>query len=308
MSARLHCLVLLLVAMSGAIGRAESPPDALDQSQEIAEAIRSLDAELFADRQAASSTLQGLGKHAIPALEAAASSDSAEVRSRSVEVLAKHAKHGTAETRTLAEQALDRLTKSDRPAVANLAKQATQSEQPDPNANPIAVFNGMAPIRINPAQIQVQMQAQGIAGGVRRTTKISKVNGVKTIEVEENDRKIKVVESAKGLEVELTKKQNGKETTEKFQAKDLAELKKKHPEAAKAYDEVNRQGGIQIQINGGAIGPAIPARQPAAPPQIRDALKRQVESLKRIEKTDANRAALERSIQRLEEQIQRLGG
>lgn len=96
-------------------------------------------------------------------------------------------------------------------------------------------------------------------------------NGVKEIEAEENGRKVKITDDpAEGIKMEVTEKKDGKEATQKYAAKDAAELKTKHPEAHKLYEEYS-QGGANIQIQGfaipaGAIPPgAVPPGFPGVP-------------------------------------------
>jgi hypothetical protein len=92
------------------------------------------------------------------------------------------------------------------------------------------------------------MQVIGGKGLKRMSIKI--VNGVKDIEVEEKDRKIKIHEEPTGkIEVEVTQKKDGKEKTSKYQAENADELKKKHPEAHKIYEQYgkgNAGGAIQM--------------------------------------------------------------
>jgi hypothetical protein len=91
------------------------------------------------------------------------------------------------------------------------------------------------------------------------------VNGVKEIQVEESGKKVKINDDpAKGIKLEVTETKDGKETTQKYEAKDAAELKTKHPEAHKLYEEYTKQPA-GIQIRGFAVPGAIP---PGAIPAI----------------------------------------
>ena len=95
------------------------------------------------------------------------------------------------------------------------------------------------------------------------------VNGVKEIEVEEGGKKVKITDDPQqGIKIEVTSKENGKEVTKKYEAKDAKELEKKQPEGYKLYKEhavdqnVGGGGGIlQFQFNAGGIqlAPAVPA-------------------------------------------------
>ncbi len=65
--------------------------------------------------------------------------------------------------------------------------------------------------------------------GLKISTRVN--NGVKETEVEENDQKIKIHDDPKqGISVEITKEEkDGKDVTEKFEAKNAEELKKEAP-------------------------------------------------------------------------------
>ena len=115
------------------------------------------------------------------------------------------------------------------------------------------------------AQIQIRLN-QGNLGGrnVRRiSTRIA--NGVKEVNAEENGRKVKLVESqAGGIEIEVTETKDGKETTQKYQARDAAELKTKHPDGHKIYEQYGGRGGLPVPV--ARPVPVIPNRSaPAAP-------------------------------------------
>src|SRR2546426_468022 len=82
-------------------------------------------------------------------------------------------------------------------------------------------------------QIQIQVQAGGVAGpGGFKRMHMKNVNGVKEIEVDDNGKKVKIVDDPNnGIKVEVTEKnKEGKEETKKYEAKNADELKKNHPE------------------------------------------------------------------------------
>ena len=64
------------------------------------------------------------------------------------------------------------------------------------------------------------------------------------------------------IQLEVTETKDGKEETKKYEAKNAEELKTKHPEAHKLYDEYSKApAGIQvqgIQIGPGGIVPPAP--------------------------------------------------
>ena len=99
--------------------------------------------------------------------------------------------------------------------------------------------------------------------------RVKNVNGVMTVEVEERDQKVEIVQDPQqGIRMEVTKQKDGQQVTEKYAAKDAAELKKKHPEAYKLYEKYAKVGGnIRFQVQGGV------AQQNAAPRGIRRGVK-----------------------------------
>jgi hypothetical protein len=131
-------------------------------------------------------------------------------------------------------------------------------------------------------QIIINGGVMNIGGGAgMRTMSVKNINGVKEISVSENGKTVKIQDDpAQGIKVELTEKENGKEVTKKYEAKNVEELKKKHPAG---YDLYKKYGGEQpgngvmqfrvqaggnLQVPGNAI-PALPAipLQPALPLQ-----------------------------------------
>lgn len=227
-----------------------------------AQLIEQLDAPRFADRQTAQQKLADLGQAALPALERAAQSENREVSGRAMEVLERHFQGEDAALKAAAKEALDRLTLNPSESVARRAKEIVSPPKPQP-----PIPNAPNP-RIGGARIQIQV---GNAGANFKRVSVKNVNGVKEIEAEETGRKVKIVDDpANGIKLELTETKDGKETTKKYEAKNADELKTKHPEAHKLYEEYAKgPAGIQIQgIQIGGIGgalPAIPGAGRAAP-------------------------------------------
>jgi len=232
-------------------------------AKDFQELIQQLDAPKFTDRQTASQTLTEAGRAAIPALVEATANPSREVSSRSLDILKKHAQAKDEATQKAGREALEKLAKSGDSRVASAAADALKPK-PDPNA-PQGRF-GVQGIQLNGGQVQIQVQA--VAGNANRRVSIQNVNGVRTTTVEENNRKVKIVDDPqKGLSLEVTEKVDGKDQTKKYEAKDVDDLKKKHPDAHKIYEESTKQQNVQIQIGGGAIQaiPALPAVPGLAP-------------------------------------------
>jgi len=125
----------------------------------------------------------------------------------------------------------------------------------------LQVIGGNNPIRIRIPQVPAAPARRG--GNISISSRT--VNGKRTIDVNENGRKMQIRDNrGKDIVVKITETTNGKEKTTEYQAKDLAELQKKHPEAAKVYKRFavgggNGFGNIQIRAGfGGAPRRAAP--------------------------------------------------
>jgi hypothetical protein len=276
-----------------------APAEKAELSPELQQLAQQLDDDEFATRQAATEQLAKLGIEAIPALEQAIESDSVEASTRAFEVLERLFAKGDDRAKAAARKSLEQMAESGT-ASARRAKHMLESAERDANVP------GADAIEFGPRGIGGRIRIGGFGGGfapipvaaaAAKSTRISVINGVKTVEVEEAGRKVKVVEDPeKGIEMEVTTKKDGKETTEKFAAKSVEELKEKHPEAHKIYEEQAKAGAIRIEI-GGARG-AFPAPFPVPLPGAFPAPAPRVEL----------KEALEESIKRLEEQIEKTKG
>ncbi len=259
MPARFFGLLSALLLCSIAFSQDDKPKsEAADakaaSAAEIDKLMEQLDANRFSERQAAQQRLAEIGKAAFPALEKGTQSVSREVAVRSLDILKGQFQGGDEGTKTAAKEVLERLAKSND---ATLAKRATEILSP-PKPMP------QTPQGIVPGRIQIQVV--GGAGGNFKKMSVKDVNGVKEIEAEENGKKVKISDDpAKGIKLEVTETKDGKETTQKYEAKDAAELKTKHPEAHKLYEEYSKQpAGIRLQV-GGFPGGVLPPGFPGIP-------------------------------------------
>lgn len=235
-----------------------SAPAATPANDDIPTLIKELDADGYAQRQAASLKLNALGEKAIPALIETAKGESREASQRAVEVLKNHLDSKDEGLQKSARKALEDLSTGDNSRAARLAKDALRPNAPNVAANPAVPL--IVPGRVVVGGIRIAPGAAA-AGNVRRMS-VQNANGVKTITVEEANRKLKIVDSgAGGIKMEITETKDGKETTRKVEAKDADDLKKKDPDAHKIYEEFGKQAnGIQIQIGAipGAPGAPVP--------------------------------------------------
>lgn len=280
---RLSLVAILCAGFAGQVNAQETaeakdtakePASEAVQAADIPKLIKQLDSEDFVERQAASARLAAAAEMAIPALEKAAQGESREASMRAFDILRTHFEKGGPTAREAAKQSLEKIAKADAGGASRRANEiltppATAATQPGRNiragfapAIPIMPAGpGFAPapggIRIAAARIMVA----GGGGGLE--TKIKVENGVKTTEVKDKDRAVKIVEDpAKGLQLEITETKDGKETTQKFEAKDAEDLKSKSANAHKIYEEYSAKAG-GIKIGGfGVVPGAIPGAVP----------------------------------------------
>jgi hypothetical protein len=210
---------------------------------------------------------------------------------------------------------LKKLAKSKRRSVAQRAADALK--QADENNGAVLIGNAAA----NGVQVQVQV----VAGPGGNVVQVVQQNQNRDIVVEENGKKVHIEEATgKGIKVSITETVDGKEQTKVWQAKDLAELKQKHPEAAKLYQKhappanvlggaigvgrVQIQGlpaGVQnIQIQAGAQRAGID--RGALAEQIKQANDRLEKTVEGLEKLAADANASPESLRKLAAEIGRI--
>lgn len=226
-----------------------SGPALAEDADNAAQLVKQLDSESFKKREAAAGKLQELGQKAIPALTEAAETGSLETTVRSVGILKNLLESDDKATAEKAKSALEKLAKSDNQGVARRAENAIKPKpQPRPQAN-----RGI--------QRAIQIRGRVIINNNAKRVQMKNVNGVKTIEAQDGNREVKIVDDPKkGITVEITETKNGKKNTEKFQAKDADQLKKKHPAAYKEYQKYSQGKMGRFQIRRAAVQPAAKPR------------------------------------------------
>ena len=298
----LMCLALPALA-------ADEKPAAADQTVAIAKLVEQLDADEFTQRQAASEKLAALGKPAIEALAKAAAGESLEVTSRAMEILKKLYQAEDEATKKAAQTALEALAKGSHAPSARRAKEVLKITDNKTPATP----DGQGNIIVGGGGIQIiQGNIQINAGGKGKKASVKIANGTKEIDVEEGDKKYHIVENDKGIKAEITTKKDGKDVTEKIEAKDGDELKKKNKEAYdvyKEYGDANAGGAIQVQIGGGAVPMPAIARAVARRGQVDTAkmlLKSWAQSLQRMTGEEDLKGAPQESIDELKKNLDEL--
>ena len=175
------------------------------------------------------------GSQAVAPVAAAAESDELELVARCIDILRTLSRSENAAAKSIAEEALKRLSKSERASVAQRATDAVKKPvQAVPNFRGIRV---QIQLKVAPGGgIQI-LQGAGVKG---RNIKIRQTNnnGNRVTDVDIDGKKIHITDSrGKNIVVKVAEKVGGKTKTSEYKAKDLAELKKKHSEAAKLYEQ-----------------------------------------------------------------------
>lgn len=255
----LRISLCLAVALWLHVAAAYADEPLAPQAKSIEQLVKELDAEGFAERQAASEALAARGTEAIDALCKAAQGESAEAATRSLEILRKHLESGEAEVKEAAKASLQKLAAGEGAVARRAAEVLTPKAKPPepPAVDPRRGIVVRPGIRMEPG-IRVAFAAGG--GGKRVTVK--DIDGKKEIEVVEEGRITRIEEDpAKSIKVKITETKDGKDETKEFEAEDAEELKKEHPEAHKLYEQYAKGVGGVIRIDG---GPAIRRFDPPA--------------------------------------------
>ena len=205
------------------------------KSDNISSLIKALDHDDFKKREAAGKELRELGKVAIPALAELVNRKSPEASVRAFNIIAHHYRNGDDGERETAAGVLQEIMESGK-HFAVRAKQVMEDQKPLPR-----VAKGL------------NLQVAGKAGASTRVA-ISIKNGVRKVDAEEGGRHVKILDDPqKGITLEVIEEKEGKKEMKKYEARNVGELKAKHPEAHRLYQEyvgnVHGNGGnIRIQL------------------------------------------------------------
>ena len=238
-----------------ATGKSEQAEDQKKEvkkySAEELEALRKqLDSNSSAERDEASRKLVEAGQQAIEALTKAAEGSSFEVSNRGFEGLKQlYHKGKDAKTKEAAKKALEKISKSEN---ARLSRRATEALKPLKEEAPEGEQQEGQVLRIGGQVLRIQggfrILPQG--GGQPNEQK-------QTLEVKEKGKKITLTKDKKGLTVKIVEKVDGKEVKKVYRGKDLKDLKKKSPEAAKLFEKHGKKleeqkaeetGEVEMQI------------------------------------------------------------
>ena len=184
----------------------------------VAKLIGQLNAESFDARREAKDSLFDLGETAIPALTAEALERSNDTGYSAVRILSRLLKEKTGKVSDAARKSLEQIAKGD-DAIARQAREALEEATDQPGRQGIGFPGGLRQAQI----------------GNGRSTQTSIVNGAITTVAREAGRVVRITKEPDGpVSVTLTEKG---QKPKKWSADSLDELKKKHPEAFKLYQE-----------------------------------------------------------------------
>jgi hypothetical protein len=290
---RLGWLFAVGLWLNPAYGRADeqtapalSPPAMKSSSAEdISRWIKNLDDDSFEARDEATLKLIESGTAGLPALRDAMNSPSQETSGRATEILRRLSLSEDKPTANAARSELEKVRRSSNAELAAKAEDAIRSLTPDPPQGVVPNFRMGRQGRWRGAgEIQLAPGAQLVLeGGLSHSIRITNVNGKKTIDVSENQRRIRIEEDSRheNIRISVTDIVDGKDAkTETFEAKNREQLSREHKEQCVIYDQyaTDQQGMLNVQIRGiGNAGMGMPfpnllrAQLPLAPAERRQA-------------------------------------
>ena len=230
------CLITLSLFMPCSFAEKEKKGATNDN---VSSLIKQLDDNEFAKREAAVKKLTELGAAAIPALNRATRRKSPESSMRAFDIIVRQYKDGDEATKKKATSALKKIAKSE----SSHSAKAKKALEPLKNA----------PGTANKVTAKADIKIGGNAG-INRRVSVMIQNGVTTVDAEENGQKVKINQDPKkGITVEITEDKEGKKETNKYQAANIEELKKKHPKAHDLYQKYtgnikSGDGNVSIKI------------------------------------------------------------
>ena len=234
----------LLTGLLSESGRGDEPPRPSEASgpaqvgperttelteSQIEQLIQDFDHAEFSVREEATRKLAAGTASVVPAVEKAAGSENLEVATRSLQVLKLLYEGKDVEAQADAAIAIKRLCDSPNKSIARRASAILDRNL---GAEPPEGAGRLPAVRLN---------ARGLVpGGIARQVSVQNVNGQVQISVVEPNRRIEIKHNNQRQIVVKIADSNpaapGKENSE-YKAKDLQELRDRHPEAARLFEE-----------------------------------------------------------------------
>jgi hypothetical protein len=210
----------------------------------ISSLIKQLGDDEFAKRESAGKKLAEMGASAIPALTKESRRKSPESSVRAFKIIVRQYNGGDETAKKKATNALKKIAKSGT-AHADKAKKVLEPAKDNPGPG-----EGLSA----KADIQVAGNA-----GINRRVSVMVQNGVTKVDAEENGKRVTILDDPnKGIMVEVTEEKAGKKETKKYEAGNAKELKEKHPEAHKLYQQYT----ANVQANNGNVSIKIESNTP----------------------------------------------
>jgi len=148
------------------------------------------------------------------------------------------------------EAATADLRKLGRAALPHI-KEATKSDNPEIKARAEKLVAELDPAPATPvAPVQPKGEMRIVGGGMAvRNMRIQVIGGqAAPANPNANAKSVTIVENKDSLEVTITETIDGKPATKTYKAKDAAELKEKHPDAFKAYEEQKNKKPQEVKV------------------------------------------------------------
>lgn len=238
------CLLAVVVCLLPGVSRGEEPlkpaegsppvrarPEAEPEltEEQVEQLISELDHADFKVREEATKKLAAASSPVIPAVAKAANGDNLEVATRSLQILKMLYEGKDVDAQADAAIAIKRLCDSPNKSIARRASAILDGNRGTETPEGAGRF---PPLRLN---------VRGLApGGMARQVSVQNVNGQVQISVVEPDRRIEIRHNNQRQIVVKISTSNpdgaGKEASES-KAQDLKELREKHPEAARLFEE-----------------------------------------------------------------------
>jgi hypothetical protein len=194
------------------------------------------------------------GAKVIPAVASAAETDDLETAARCIEILTSFHNGGNEAAKQAAEEALKKLAQSSHTSVAQRAAETIKPPEPEGPTRTVFINGRPVVVRIQRAAAR-RVQLRGRPAPQQKQNKAP-----------DADISASLKSTPDGVTLKLTEKSGKQTKVSEFKAKNVAELRKKFPDAYKAYrnqklQQARNQAAAQgIRINFGAAGGNIQIR------------------------------------------------
>lgn len=246
--------------------------DAELQKSVIDPLIEQMRSPRFAERREAMKRLRLLGPKSHPALAKVALDGDPDLTTLAMGLLAEAMQSDDPELSSSARKAFEQIGKGDNPQGIAANKILREHDRPEPQPRMPRLPNNNMGLNLP----QLIPPAFGQGGGMNLRISVKTINGVRSIEVVQNNETYRFQDVPGGIEVE---RPDGKGGMKKTVYKDAAELKTKDAEAFGVYQKAggDRRGQNRMQLRFGPNKfPPLPRMQlqPLLVPPIPEAPKR----------------------------------